>query len=73
MSQQGMQRLVGRAMLDPDFLAELLRAPESAMAEFDLDEKERAVLRNAAAHLAATPPGERARAFQSAIVRRLAT
>jgi hypothetical protein len=73
MSQQGMQSLVGRAMLDPDFLAELLRAPEVAMAEFDLDESERVVLRQAAAHLAATPPAERARAFQSAIVRRLAT
>jgi len=73
MSQQGMQNLVGRAMLDPDFLAELLRAPEVAMAEFDLDESERVVLRQAVAHLAATPPAERARAFRSAIVRRLAT
>jgi hypothetical protein len=73
MSQQGVQNLVGRAMLDPDFLAELLRAPEVAMAEFDLDESERVVLRQAVAHLAATPPSERARAFRSAIVRRLAT
>jgi hypothetical protein len=73
MSRQGMHAFVGRAMLDPDFLAELLRAPEAAMAQFDLDDNERAVLRQAADHLAATPPGERARAFQSAIVRRLAT
>jgi hypothetical protein len=43
------------------------------MAEFDLDDTERARLRQAVANLAATPPSERARAFSSAIVRRLAT
>ena len=73
MPTRGMQDLVGRAMVDPDFLAELVRAPEATLAAYQLDDDERAAVLQAAKRLAATPSARRAGAFQAAVVRRLAT
>jgi hypothetical protein len=73
MPTKGMRELVGRVMVDPEFLAELLRSPDANLAEYTLSDQERAAVMQALARLKATPPGQRARAFQSAIVRRVAT
>ena len=73
MRKQGIQELVGRAMVDPDFLDSLVRAPESTLAEYELEESERAAVLQAVRRLQSTPSTQRAGAFHSAMVRRLAT
>ena len=73
MPKQGMRELIGRAMVDPGFLETLVHAPESILADYELDDSERAAVMQAVKQLAATPPVRRAGAFQSALVRRLAT
>jgi len=73
MRKQGIQELVGRAMVDPDFLDSLVRAPEPALVEYELDDAERAAVLQAVTRLRATPSTQRAGAFRSTLVRRLAT
>lgn len=73
MGKQGMRELVGRAMIDPDFLDALVHSPDSALADYELDDNERAAVRQALRQLESTPAKRRAGAFQSAMVRRLAT
>ena len=73
MQKPGMRELVGRAMIDPEFLDALVCAPESTLAEYELDDNERAALLQAVKHLGSTPSTRRAGAFRSAMVRRLAT
>jgi len=70
---RGFPDLVGRAMVDPDFLAELQRAPEPAMAEFDLTEEEREVVRRAVERLASMPAAQRTLALHATLLRRVAT
>ena len=41
---KGLRELVGRVMIDPDFLAELLRAPETLLAQYELSDAERVVI-----------------------------
>lgn len=65
--------LVGRAMIDADFLAELQRAPEAILAQFELSDEERAAVRSALLRLARTPPHQRAQALRTALLRRVAT
>jgi len=65
--------LVGRAMIDPDFLAELQRAPEAVIARYELSEDERAAVRTAVARLAQTPANRRAHELGTALLRRVAT
>jgi hypothetical protein len=73
MAQQGMRDLVGRVMVDTEFLARLVGSPESTLADYALDDSERAIVMRALARLETTPVSERSRAFRSAMVRRLAT
>jgi hypothetical protein len=73
MAQQGMRDLVGRVMVDPEFLAQLVRSPEATLADYQLDDNERAIVMQALARLEASPVSERSHAFRSAMVRRLAT
>jgi hypothetical protein len=73
MSQQGMRELVGRVMVDPDFLSELMRSPDTTLAGYTLEDHERATVMQALARLASTPANQRARVFQSAVVRRVST
>lgn len=73
MQKQGMRELVGRVMVDPDFLDRLVRAPETALVDYELDDTERAVVIQAIRQLVSTPASRRAGAFQAAMVRRLAT
>jgi hypothetical protein len=65
--------LIGRAMIDPEFLADLQRAPDPILAQYELSDAERATVLRALTRLAQTPASQRARAFQSALIRRVAT
>ncbi len=69
----GLRDLVGRAMVDPDFLTDLQRAPEVHLAQYELNPEERATILLALARLAQMPAGERRHAFQNALVRRVST
>lgn len=73
MTRQGLKDLVGRVMIDPEFLHSLARDPHAVLADYELSAEERASVLQALARLAATPRAERARAFQTALVRRWAT
>lgn len=70
---QGLRELVGRAMIDPDFLTELQRSPDAILAAYDLNEHERATIREALTRLATTPPNQRGPALSNALIRRVAT
>jgi hypothetical protein len=65
--------LVGRVMIDPEFLADLQRAPESVLAQYELSEDERATVLSALARLGQTSANQRASAFRTALIRRVAT
>lgn len=65
--------LVGRAMIDPDFLADLQRSPDTVLSEYELSADERSTVLGAIARLGKTPVRERAQAFRSALIRRVAT
>jgi hypothetical protein len=70
---QGLRELIGRAMIDPEFVADLQHSPETILAQFELTDDERTAVRQALLHLAQTPPHQRAREFHSALIRRVAT
>lgn len=65
--------LVGRAMVDPEFLAELQRVPEAVLAGYELNDDERAAVRAALARLAHTARGEHAQVLRTALLRRVST
>jgi hypothetical protein len=65
--------LIGRAMIDPGFLADLQRSPDPILAQYDLNEEERTTVLGALARLAQTPSAQRAQTFRSALIRRVAT
>src|SRR2546426_4671717 len=66
---QRLPELVGRVMIDPEFLADLQRAPDSILAEYDLTDDERATVLAALARLGQTSAGQRATALRSALIR----
>ncbi len=70
---QGLRDLVGRAMIDPDFLLELQRSPAALLAHYELNEDERATILQALARLATTPDGQRRHEFRNALIRRVST
>jgi hypothetical protein len=70
---QGLRDLVGRAMIDPEFMADLERAPETVLAKFQLTADESTAVRHALQHLAQTPSHKRARELHTALIRRVAT
>ncbi len=70
---QRLRDLIGRVMIDPDFLAELRRAPDALLAQYELTEDERATIFQALARLAATPTGQHRHTFRNALIRRVAT
>jgi hypothetical protein len=70
---QGLRDLVGRVMIDPEFLAELQRAPEPLLAQYELSASERAIVELALARLAQTPVSERRRHFRNTLISRVAT
>ena len=70
---QGLRELVGRVMIDPEFLVELQRAPEPLLAQYELTEAERTTVELALARLAQTPASERRRQFSNTLISRVAT
>jgi hypothetical protein len=69
----GLRELVGRVMIDPDFLADLQRAPGAVLAQYALSADERATVEQALTRLTVTPSHQRAHALRSALIRRVAT
>jgi hypothetical protein len=65
--------LVGRVMIDPDFLADLQRSPETVLAQYELNDDERRTVLGALARLGKTPSAVRAQEFRTALIRRVAT
>ena len=70
---QRLPELIGRAMIDPDFLADLQRSPDTVLAGYELSADERSTVLGALARLDTAPVPERAQAFRSALMRRVAT
>ena len=70
---QRLPELIGRAMIDAEFLADLQRAPEPILAQYQLTDEERATVLGALAGLAATPSGQRAQTLRTELIRRVAT
>ena len=73
MARPGIRDLVGRAMIDRDFLADLVRDPALMLAEFDLSSEERAAIMQAVGKTGGSTEGERARALQVVLMKRWAT
>jgi hypothetical protein len=73
MGRPGIRDLIGRAMIEKEFLSELVRDPETVLAGFDLDSEERSALMQAVARTGNGSTAERARAFQSILMKRWAT
>ena len=73
MGRPGIRDLIGRAMIEKEFLSELVRDPETVLAGFDLDPEERDALMQAVARTGSGSPVERARVFQSILMKRWAT
>lgn len=70
---KGLHDLVGRAMIDPDFMADLQRSPDTVLAQFQLNADECKAVRRALLHLAKTPAHNHARELHTALIRRVAT
>lgn len=73
MAQQGMQDLIGRLMIDKEFLAALVRDPAPILAQYELAAEERAAILEAATRAGQSPEPERVRSFQAGLMKRWAT
>ena len=65
--------LVGRAMIDPEFLLELRRAPDVVLARFALTEEEAALVRRAVERLDRSPSPHQIDELKNALLRRVST
>ena len=65
--------LVGRLMVDPDFVAEIQRAPETVLGQYELSQDELLAVRQALERLSDTPPGRSAHALRTVLLKRVAT
>jgi hypothetical protein len=70
---QRLPELIGRAMIDADFLADLQKSPDTVLSQYELSADERTTVLGALARLAKAPARERAQAFRTALIRRVAT
>jgi hypothetical protein len=71
MERPGIRDLVGRAMIDREFVGELVRDPGRVLADYELSADERAAIMQA---VGKTSSGsERARALQIVMMKRWAT
>jgi len=73
MTGKAIQDLVGRVMIDREFLAELVRDPDHALDAYELTADERAVVLEALGREAHVSAQERAHALQSVLLKRWAT
>lgn len=71
--RERLSELVGRAMIDPEFLAELQQTPEAVLAGYELSDDERTAVLGALGRLATAPAGQRAVALRNALLKRVAT
>ena len=65
--------LVGRAMIDPEFLTELRRSTDVVLAEFELTEEEGRVVRRALGRLGKSPSPQQIDELRNALLRRVST
>ena len=72
MEPQGFRELVGRIMIDPDFLGDLLRDPVATLAEFTLSADERDTVLQAVGRAGEAPTPERLRAVKAVMLKRWA-
>ena len=73
MGRPGIQDLVGRAMIDKQFIVALVRDSHALLAEYDLSAEERAAIMQAVGRAMSTTEQERARALQVVLMKRWAT
>ena len=73
MTGKAIQDLVGRVMIDRDFLAELVRDPDAVLAGYELSPEERAVILQALGRGVHGSEEDRAHALQSIMLKRWAT
>jgi tRNA pseudouridine-54 N-methylase len=73
MGRPGIRDLVGRAMIDKTFLAELVREPAAVLAAYELAADERAAIMQAIARTDKQSERERSQALQAALMKRWAT
>jgi hypothetical protein len=69
----GLADLVGRAMIDAEFLADLQRSPDTVLAQYELKDDERDAVQRALVRLATAPVGQRGQVLRSELIRRVAT
>jgi hypothetical protein len=65
--------LVGRLMVDPEFVAEAQRTPDAVLSQYELTEEERMAVRQALDRLGDTPANRRAHALRTVLLKRVAT
>ena len=65
--------LVGRLMVDPEFVAEIQRTPDVILGQYELTDEERVAVRQALDRLGDTPPSRRASALRTVLLKRVAT
>ena len=65
--------LVGRLMVDPEFVAEVLRAPDAILGQYELTNEERVAVRQALDRLGETPPNRRANTLRTVLLKRVST
>jgi hypothetical protein len=68
-----LSELVGRLMVDPEFVAEVLRAPDAILGQYELTDEERVAVRQALDRLGDTPPNRRANALRTVLLKRVST
>ncbi len=73
MARMDIRDLVGRVMIDKQFLADLVRDPATVLADYDLSSEERAAIMQAVGRTDHTTERERARALQNILMKRWAT
>ncbi len=72
MSQETIERVVGRALLDPKFLDKLLNDPEDALQDAGLSVEERARLAETVRHIGPAEARRLADTFQARVAGRKA-
>jgi hypothetical protein len=73
MVRPGIRDLVGRAMIDKKFLADLVSDPHEVLADYELNAEERAAIMQAVGRTASASDRDRARALQIVLMKRWAT
>ena len=73
MERPGIRDLVGRAMIDKQLLADLVRDPATMLADYDLSAEERQAIMQAVGRKDTVSDRDRARALQNAMMKRWAT